>query len=89
MSTSANCARAKTLEILELLEPSWGLLTVLTGTCQEPARALSGPKRNFRVTLTLGVPVRGLIGRSVLSGPRQGPTGLTGGHTLLLREVRA
>ena len=34
---SANCSRAKTLELLEPPGASWSLLAVLAGTWQEPS----------------------------------------------------
>jgi hypothetical protein len=82
---SANCARAKTLELLELLGPSWGppgaLLAVLAGTWQEPGRNQAGDTHTR-------VPDRALSGAdrtvSAVGSPPGAEQHLTGGHTLFL-----
>ena len=61
--TSANCSRAKTLELLEPPGASWSLLAVLAGTWQEPSRNWAGLLGRFYIILTL----------EFLIGPRQDP----------------
>ncbi len=67
---SANCARAKTLE---LLEPPDSPDRDLPGACSGPSSTARRPQEAHSHSGSWQDPVRGLFGRSVLSGPRHVP----------------